>query len=205
MKIFFARHGESEANVAQIISNRDLPHHLTANGRHQAWDLANLLRNSSLTRIYSSPIARAIETGGIVSRALNVECEIAEALREFDCGIYEGRGDAEAWEAHDSLARAWFDDERLNARIEGGESFVDIRDRFVSWIGSLVQAHGETDASFLLISHGGTLRCVLPILLENVTLEIVEAKGFSYTAPIEVLVENGLLFCIRWNGVQIHR
>lgn len=40
MRLIFARHGESQANVERIISNRALPHGLTAKGRAQAETLA---------------------------------------------------------------------------------------------------------------------------------------------------------------------
>jgi broad specificity phosphatase PhoE len=36
MKLYVTRHGESEANILHIISNRDLPHPLTKKGSLQA-------------------------------------------------------------------------------------------------------------------------------------------------------------------------
>src|SRR5579859_4077000 len=44
MKLYFVRHGESEANVARIISNREQPHALTSNGIRQAHALADSLQ-----------------------------------------------------------------------------------------------------------------------------------------------------------------
>ena len=45
MKLYFARHAESEANIKHIISNRGLPHPLTERGRTQAEDLAKKLKH----------------------------------------------------------------------------------------------------------------------------------------------------------------
>ena len=35
MNLYFARHGESEANIQNVISNRGWPHQLTLNGRQK--------------------------------------------------------------------------------------------------------------------------------------------------------------------------
>ena len=62
MRVLFTRHGESEANVEGIISNRDLPHRLTVVGIAQAEALAERLGDFDVRMIFSSPILRARET-----------------------------------------------------------------------------------------------------------------------------------------------
>ena len=93
MRLIFARHGENQANVERIISNRSLPHGLTAKGRAQAETLAALLDENTVVAIYASPILRAQETASILSERLGLPVRTSDALREFDCGIAEGRGD----------------------------------------------------------------------------------------------------------------
>ena len=61
------------------------------------------------------------------------------ALREFDCGLAEGRSDEEAWQLHASVMTDWLDRGRYGARIPGGESFDDLRRRFVPFISELTQ------------------------------------------------------------------
>lgn len=85
MRIYFTRHGESYANVLRQISNRGLTHPNTRTGREQAAALADELRDRAITRIYSSPILRAIETSIIIANQLNVEYEAVDALREYSC------------------------------------------------------------------------------------------------------------------------
>lgn len=106
MRLIFARHGESVANVEPIISNRDLPHPLTAKGRQQANALADRLAENSIVAIYSSPILRAQGTAQIIAQRLGLVVETSAALREFDCGVAEGRGDDEAWRARNQAAKA---------------------------------------------------------------------------------------------------
>jgi len=91
MRIYFARHGESQANLLHEISNRGLRHGLTRKGREQAVALAQRLQHRPIAHIYSSPVLRAIETSVILANRLEVDYEITDALREYDCGILEGR------------------------------------------------------------------------------------------------------------------
>src|SRR5512140_3617462 len=100
MRLYFTRHGESEANRLKIISNRDLPHPLTETGRLQASTLAERLRTRPILRVYASPLLRARQTGEILSTALKVPLELVDGLREPDCGELEGRTDADARAAH---------------------------------------------------------------------------------------------------------
>ena len=67
MRIHFARHGESLANQLHVISNRGLVHGLTLEGRQQALGLAHLLEDRPISRVYTSPLLRAIETGVLVA------------------------------------------------------------------------------------------------------------------------------------------
>src|SRR5215510_3422657 len=95
MKIYFARHGESEANLLHEFSNRGVKHGLTQKGRAQAAELAVELAAKPILRIYSSPLLRATQTAGILAEALGLEVEVTDALREYDCGVLEGRADEE--------------------------------------------------------------------------------------------------------------
>jgi broad specificity phosphatase PhoE len=67
MRIYFARHGESQANLLQEISNRGIRHGLTPKGRAQADALAVGLDGQKIVQIYSSPLLRAVETSAIVA------------------------------------------------------------------------------------------------------------------------------------------
>ena len=129
MRLIFARHGESQANVEQIISNRDLPHPLTKQGKAQARELAEMLTQRNMSAIYASPLLRAQETAQIVSERVGLPLMTTDALREFDCGIAEGRGDAEAWQLLNDVVADWSNRHNYDQRIEGGESFNDMLDR----------------------------------------------------------------------------
>lgn len=203
MKIYFTRHGESQANVLHQISNRGLVHPLTRKGREQAVALADKLRDRAITRIYSSPVLRAIETSIIVADRLNLEYEVMDALREYDCGIAEGRSDAAAWQMWQDLFNDWVVHKRWERRIERGESFYDIRNRFVPFIEHLVTQYGDTDASLLCVAHGGVYWMMLPLVLPNVDNDLMEKHGFPNTTCIVSELGPDGLRCIEWDGIKI--
>ena len=200
MRIYFARHGESQANLLHEISNRGLRHGLTRTGREQAVDLALSLQAHPIRHIYSSPLLRAIETSVILANRLSVEFEVTDALREYDCGILEGRSDEAAWLKWHELFDGWLLHERWDDRIEGGESFYDIRARFQPFVESLVQQYGNAETEVVCVSHGGMYWMMLPIVLKNVDKGLFSRRGLDYTTCIVAESRSDGLYCVEWNG-----
>ena len=204
MRIYFARHGESQANTAHEISNRGLKHPLTQAGREQASVLAQKLQSQSIAHIYSSPILRAIETSVLVAHHLGVGYEVSEALREYDVGYLEGRADKEAWQLWQGLFDGWAKDRRWEQRIEDGESFYDVKDRFVPFIDGLIQQYQRTEANLLCVAHGGLYWMMLPLVLSNIDTDFLDKQhGFPYTALIVSELTHEGLACVEWNGTKI--
>ena len=200
MKIYFARHGESQANLLHEISNRGLRHGLTRQGREQALTLAHRLQGLPIACIYSSPILRAIETSIIVASQLELDYKVVDALREYDCGIVEGRSDKVGWQMWQELFDAWVVHKCWEQRIEGGESFYNIRDRFVPFIDGLVSQYGGTETEVVCVSHGGVYWMMLPLVLKNVDYELISKHGFDYTTCIVSELRAEVLVCVEWNG-----
>jgi broad specificity phosphatase PhoE len=200
MRIYFARHGESQANLLHEISNRGLKHGLTRQGREQAAALARRLQGQHITRIYSSPVLRAIETSVIVANLLDLDYEVAEALREYDCGTLEGRSDEAAWQQWKKLYDDWNVRWQWEQRFAGGENFYDIQKRFTAFIDSLIQQYGQTDENLLCISHGGLYSLMLPQTLDNIGHEMVAGRGFDYTTYIIAEAQPDGLRYIGWSG-----
>lgn len=201
MRIYFARHGQSQANTLHEMSTRGLKHPLTQAGRAQAADLARRLAGRSIAQIYASPVLRAIETTVIVASQLGVDYEVAEALREYDVGNLEGRADEEAWRIWKELFDDWAIHRRWDRRIEGGETFHEVRDRFVPFVDDLIRKYGHTDTNLLCVAHGGLYWMMLPMVLKNVdTAFIDEHQGFDYTALVVAELRPEGLICFEWNG-----
>lgn len=200
MRIYFVRHGESQANLLHEISNRGLRHGLTRRGREQAEALSQRLQGARIAHIYSSRVLRAIETSVIIAHRLNVEYEVTDALREYDCGELVGRSDEEAWQGWRELFDAWVVHHRWEQRIAGGESFHDIRGRFEPFIAGLVQRYGNPESNVTCVAHGGVYWMMLPLVLKNVDTDLIVQHGFAYTACIVAEWRPTGLYCVEWNG-----
>jgi broad specificity phosphatase PhoE len=196
MKLYFVRHGESEANTLGIISNRGLMYGLTDTGHQQAAALAAKLKDIRFARLVSSPLLRAIQTAEIVSRELGVPYEVTDALREYDCGSLEGQPFPPHLDDYLHLFSDW-QAGQWDSHFEGGESLLDIQARFVPFIERITRECGETD-NILLVSHGGTLLGALPIVLKNIDHAFAYGHHVGNTAVIIAEARPEGLACLAW-------
>jgi broad specificity phosphatase PhoE len=203
-RLYFLRHGESEANVLHEFSNRPGKHPLTEKGRHQAKALADQLRGASIRRIYSSPALRAAQTAEIISAELGITCTIEDALLEFDVGVLEGKADQVSWDLFWQLMDAWLKGGEWDRRIEGGESFVDIRNRFVPFVESLLQTESLIAGGVALVGHGGTYRCMLPLIFSNIDFEFPARHGLDNAGVIVGIPSSQGLVCLSWGDTRLH-
>ena len=202
MKLYFVRHGESEANLPHEISNRGWKHGLTEKGRRQSQELAQALAGAGIRKIYTSPLKRAVETAHILALALGTPVEVTDALREYDCGVIEGRSDEESWRQHRQLRQAWLEGHQRQQRIEGGESFLDIQARFLPLIERLLADPPPDGGSLALVGHGGTYFCMLPLVLHNLDFEFAGQQDFPNTAYVLAETTPSGLVCREWCGVR---
>ena len=121
MRLYFVRHGESEANILRVISNRGYRYGLTARGQQQAAALAQHLQHVPISGIFSSPLRRAVETADILSRALGRSYHITDALCEYDCGILENKSDDESWRLPHNIAADWILHKHWHRKPDQGE------------------------------------------------------------------------------------
>ena len=198
MKLYFVRHGESEANTRRVISNRESPFGLTDLGRQQAKSLADKLKDIPITAIFSSPVLRARETADILSQLLRQTYQITEALREYDCGILEEQSDAASWKLHREIYEDWTLHHNYQRQPEGGECFLDIQNRFLPLIKSLTNDGLHTNHHVLIVGHGGLFQLMLPLVLTNIDNGFVRSHGIRHTDCVIAEQQAGGLVCLQW-------
>ena len=175
---------------------------LTDTGRQQAAALAARLKDIRFARTYSSPLLRAIETAEIVSHELGVPYEVADALREYDCGILEGQPLQPHLDDYLRLFRDWTVG-KCDRCFEGGESLLDIQARFVPFIERIAHEGGEAD-NILLVSHGGVLLAALPNLLTNIDRTFAyEHIRFRNTDVVVAETRPEGLVCLTWCDIVL--
>lgn len=202
MILYFVRHGESEANLLGEFSNGLNKHPLTEKGVQQVYALAHNLKSLPITDCYSSPILRAKQTAEIISTDLGIPCHITDALREFDIGILEGKSDENSWQMFWHLLDSWLVKRTWEMRIEGGESFLDIQQRFIPFIESLVHQFGSSQSHILLVGHNGTYRCMLPLILHNLDFSFASQHSLSNAAVVIAKTTTNGLTCLQWENFK---
>ncbi|HMI97700.1 MAG TPA: histidine phosphatase family protein [Micropepsaceae bacterium] len=161
--LYFARHGETVANVERRFQGRnDTP--LTEHGRIQARMLAvilaEFLAGQPAPRFVCSPLPRARATTEIILDALGFprKYDTDPRLMEINLGDWSGLTDDEA-RARDP--QMW--DKRIhdkwNVRVPGGgENYAMVAERLTEWI-------KELDRDTVAISHGAATRILRGLLL----------------------------------------
>jgi broad specificity phosphatase PhoE len=95
-----------------------------------------------------------------------------------------------------------------DVRIEGGESYNDMRARFMPLLRQIEDVYGQVDASassvhVLLIAHGGILRSMLPLFVSNLRTEDAFTWEFGYAMPIVVERRGDEWVCLSWGDESL--
>ncbi len=134
--------------------------HLNTEGREQARRLAQKLSGRGISRVYSSPLERAMETAEPLALALGVAVERRDALIELKIGEWAGKSFAEI--EQDPRWRR-FNEHRSATRPPGGELMLETQQRMVAELLCLRDQHaGEAIA---VVSHADPIRAVLTYFL----------------------------------------
>ncbi|MFI5401799.1 MAG: histidine phosphatase family protein [Planctomycetota bacterium] len=160
-RLLLVRHGATAWNERGLcLGRRDLP--LSDAGRRQAELLRDALRGRGFDRVFSSPLARAVET----ARILGHEPVLLPDLVEIDRGEWEGRLPGEI-EARDPLLRArWYADP-TGLAMPGGEAFEALWERAGRALAFLSDGQGAV----LAVGHKAINRVLIARALGK------EAKG----------------------------
>jgi broad specificity phosphatase PhoE len=197
-RLYFARHGESEANLQRVFANRGDGPPLTSRGRQQARSLAAQLSGEGIQHLYASPLLRARQTAEILARRLAIPCTISEALREYDVGRFEGTTAEDGWQAYEQTLENWLLHQHPESRTGGGESLTDIERRFVPFIEGLRRQ--PEAGTYLLVGHGGLFRAMLPRVLANVSCPFSHSHVLGHIAIVIADDDRGALQCRQWDG-----
>jgi probable phosphoglycerate mutase len=120
------------------------------------------LADRPVRAVHASRALRAQQTAAPVAAAHGLPVEIVDGVQEVFVGDLEGRSDADALAAFDEVYDAWWAGD-LGARLPGGESALDLRDRYLPAVERLADEAG--DGEVVLVSHGAAIRLAAAALL----------------------------------------
>lgn len=161
LRLLLIRHGATAWNdEKRVIGSTNLP--LSDNGKHQAFQLSQRLRDEEIGRIISSNMQRAIETAHIIAGECGLRVEIDSRIREADFGMWEGLTVGEIQEKYAESFQRWQSDPASSP--PGGENPKGLKKRIDSFLSELKENHpGEI---VTIVSHGVALQTLITSLLE---------------------------------------
>ncbi len=152
--ILLARHGAFDGMTERLAGRQ--PVALNDDGLVQAEALARAAAAWGVTRVLSSPQARARQTAAIVAQACGTTVQRAEALDEVDFGAWTGRAftdlaDDPRWERFNAV--------RDDSEIPHGESLAAVQHRVDAGLRSAATAaRGEQT---MIVTHAEIIRAAL--------------------------------------------
>ena len=159
-RIYLIRHAEAEGNLYRRVQGQ-YDALVTDRGLEQIKALAGRFRDVPIDAVWSSDLCRTRTTAKAIYETHGLPLRTDPGLREVNVGVWEDL----PWGL---VGRAWpeelhrFDISDPGWRVEGGETFQELRARMVDALTRIAAAHdGQTVAVF---SHGMAIRNAIAAL-----------------------------------------
>lgn len=170
-KIYITRHGKTDFNEQGRYAGRaDIP--LNANGKQQAEELKQKIKDLNINIIISSPLKRALETARIIKPN---DCEIISnrAFVERSVGVYEGLTKEEAKEKYPKLYAKNIT-RIFDKAPTGGETIVEVQDRVFACLEKIKKSY--SNKNILIVTHA----FVAKIINKYFNQQISEQDFFNF-------------------------
>jgi len=158
--VLLIRHGQSRGNAERRFGGHTATP-LSARGHRQAELTARTLKSESLTAIYSSDLARAIETARPLSKLTGLPVHSTNAFRERSVGVMEGLTFEAAAQQHPEQYAALLRRD-FEYVLTGGESYRQLLDRAREKLDEIIEQN--RGGKIAVFSHTGTI-CILALHL----------------------------------------
>lgn len=181
VQLIYHTHSTTTDNEAGI-STGWLPGTLSPLGREQAAALGRQRRDDGIAAVYTSDLARSMETASIAFEGSDIPIRTDSRLRECNYGKYNGSPAAQ-------LPRA----EHVDVPFPEGESYQDVVERTRSF---LIDAVREWNGSRIVVIAHHANKVALEVILSGASLaDSVASKhrwqaGWEYSVPDD-LPSNG--------------
>lgn len=172
-RLVLARHGESEPGAGDPADDGG---GLTGAGREQARGLGRSLLSDRVAHVWTSPLARCVQTAELAAAELGVGVSVRHQLREVPLVPLLGRDGRTLGVWH-----RWVTGD-LDARAPGGETGRELIDSFADVVQEI--ADGSRGEQMLVVSHAGRLGLCVPALAAGIRPDVALGRGLG---PAEVV------------------
>jgi broad specificity phosphatase PhoE len=161
-KIYLIRHGQTDYNLRGIVQGGKVDTSLNETGIAQSHSFYEYYKHIPFDKVYTSSLKRSMQS---VQKFLDlgIPHEAHSGLNEISWGDKDGKivtGDDT--EFYWKMLKAWTEG-RIDAKVEGGESPLDVQKRQQPVLDLIVSRKEEKNV--LICMHGRAIRILLTTLL----------------------------------------
>lgn len=161
-KIYLIRHGETDNNLSKVLQGGNVDISLNETGRRQAEAFYEKFKSVPFKKIYTSTLKRSIES--VENFILDgIPYESTQELNEISYGMHDGRISSEEENGPYRLLIKEWEKGNLNAKMEGGETPAEVRERQEHFLEKILQR--EDEDPILICMHGRAMRIFLTTVL----------------------------------------
>lgn len=141
--------------------------------------------------VYSSTEKRAVESGQILSQRSGIPLKTISGMQERNWGEFSGK----SWPEIESILKPMSLEERYKYVPPKGESWQQFEERLIKAINQVLEA-GSEGSVIVIVTHGGTIRALMPYLLsapkeesfkhdpDNASITIFEYESGKFSSKI---------------------
>lgn len=158
IRIFIARHGQTDYNRRGLLQGRGIDAPLNETGFRQADQLSSYLNGYDADALFSSSLVRTWQTAEPLRKAKNLDIVRETDLDEMDFGDFEGKPYLDAAKELDTIQNFWKRGE-LDVPVPGGESPRQVFDRANSAFHAIADKFSGTN--LVMVLHGRLIRILV--------------------------------------------
>jgi broad specificity phosphatase PhoE len=177
MKLYFVRHGESQANNKGLMTGQ-MDVSLTEEGMKQA-ELTEQMLPKDFNLIFCSDLIRCKETAALINKNLNLPIIYDARLRERTFGKIEGS----KWDDFSEDLKEKDKYQTYDYREYGGESAKDVENRVFEFIKELQRNYRKE--KIIVVTHAGVIRLLHHLLIGKIPEKIHNASIHEFEFPDE--------------------
>ena len=156
--IIFLRHGQAENNTEKILAGRSPGVNLTETGIQQAEQTGKMLELLNVSKIYSSPIDRALQTAEIVGKHCDLDITNDDRLIELDMGKFTKMPYDQIFAKYGNVFLKFY--EGSNEVSENGvETFANVQKRVFDMVDFVVNKHKNQNV--VLVTHMDPIKAMI--------------------------------------------
>ena len=158
-RLLLVRHGETEWNRQQQFQGQiDIP--LNENGKKQAQQAAEFLKDIQIDSAVTSPLVRPKETAEIILQPHpEVKLQLDDRLKEIAHGLWEGKFESEIEQAFPGMLQKWKTAPET-VQMPEGENLEDVWNRSIpAW--QAIVASTPPNTTCLVVAHDAINKAVM--------------------------------------------